>query len=143
MHRLLTTTAIVAAAALVPAAAGAQSRATFTPSLSISSVYDDNLFARSVGSGDQMTLLSPGLEASFENPTAAFLGAYTFDMQRSFETLEEINKIANDLRSKDLECLQKQWDAYVACVRNARCNNTPESACASKRPPGSWPHVPP
>ncbi len=32
-----------------------------------------------------MTLVSPGIEASFENPRAAFLGFYTFDMQRSFD----------------------------------------------------------
>src|SRR5256885_12622906 len=88
MIRRGTAIGIVVAAAvllLLPAAARAQSRATFTPSLSISSVYDDNLFARTVGSGDQMTQLSPGIEASFDNPRAAFTGAYSFDMQRSFD----------------------------------------------------------
>src|SRR5438093_148996 len=85
MTRSLAIGAIVAFAWLVPSSAAAQSRATFTPSLSIGSIYDDNLFARTVGSGDQMTLLSPGIEASFENPRAAFLGLYTFDMQRSFD----------------------------------------------------------
>ncbi len=95
MRRLSTIAVIVTMAALVPATAGAQSRATFTPSLSISSLYDDNLFARTVGSGDQMTLLTPGFEASFENPTAAFLGAYTFDMQRSFE-----HPALNDLEAR-------------------------------------------
>jgi hypothetical protein len=85
MTRSLVVGAIVTVAWLVPQAAGAQSRATFTPSLSIGSVYDDNLFARTVGSGDQMTLFSPGIEASFENPRLAFLGLYTFDMQRSFD----------------------------------------------------------
>jgi hypothetical protein len=85
MNRSLALGAIVALAWLAPTAALAQSRATFTPMLSIGSVYDDNLFARTVGSGDQMTLLSPGFEASYENPRAAFLGMYTFDMQRSFD----------------------------------------------------------
>ena len=47
--------------------------------------YDDNLFARTVGTGDQMTLLTPAIEASYSNPRAAFLGLYTFDMQRSFD----------------------------------------------------------
>jgi hypothetical protein len=85
MTRSLAVGAIVVYVGLAPCKAIAQSRATFTPSLSIGSVYDDNLFARTVGSGDQMTLVSPGIEASFENPRAAFLGFYTFDMQRSFD----------------------------------------------------------
>jgi hypothetical protein len=67
---------------------------------------------------------------------------YVLDMERSFEELEEYHKIANDLRSKDDECLQKQWDAYAACVQNARCNHTAESACAGKKPPGNWPEIP-
>jgi hypothetical protein len=85
MIRALAIGAIVVCVCLAPCRAIAQSSATFTPSLSIGSVYDDNLFARTVGSGDQMTLVSPGIEASFENPRAAFLGFYTFDMQRSFD----------------------------------------------------------
>src|SRR5437667_226193 len=59
----VTSTLSLLGLALVPSAASAQSQATFVPSLSISSVYDDNLFARTVGSGDQMTQLSPTLTA--------------------------------------------------------------------------------
>jgi len=70
---------------LAPSPASAQARATFTPSLSIGSIYDDNLFARTVGTGDQMTLLSPGAAASFENPRGSILGFYTFDMMKSFD----------------------------------------------------------
>ena len=69
---------------LTSSPAAAQSLVTFTPSLSIGSLYDDNIFARTVGGGDQMTLISPGLEASYSNPRTAFLGFYTFEMQRSF-----------------------------------------------------------
>jgi hypothetical protein len=85
MIRVLAIGAVVAAVWLTPSTATAQSLVTFTPSLSIGSVYDDNLFARTVGTGDQMTLLTPGIEASYSNPRAAFLGLYTFDMQRSFD----------------------------------------------------------
>jgi hypothetical protein len=85
MVRALPIGLIVVSVCLAPSPARAQSRATFTPSLSIGSLYDDNLFARTVGSGDQMTLLSPGLAASFENPRGSLLGFYTFDMQRSFD----------------------------------------------------------
>lgn len=84
MIRALAMGAIVAAVWLTPSTATAQSLVTFTPSLSIGSLYDDNIFARTVGAGDQMTLISPGLEASYSNPRTAFLGFYTFDMQRSF-----------------------------------------------------------
>src|SRR5438477_4643463 len=85
MPRSLSIGGFVLWACLAPSLAIAQSRATFTPSLSIGSVYDDNLFARTVGSGDQMTLFTPGIEASYENRRAAFLGLYAFDMQRSFD----------------------------------------------------------
>src|SRR5262245_3324554 len=69
---------------LMPAAVMAQSRATFTPSISIGSVWDSNVFVRALASGDQMTLITPGAEASYETPRAALLGFYAFDMQRSF-----------------------------------------------------------
>jgi hypothetical protein len=84
MIRSLAIGIAAAVAWLTPSAAVAQSLVTFTPSLSIGSLYDDNIFARTIGSGDQMTLVSPGLEASYSNPRTAFLGFYTFDMQRSF-----------------------------------------------------------
>jgi hypothetical protein len=99
MIRALAIGLIVVSACLAPSPARAQSRATFTPSLSIGSVYDDNLFARTVGSGDQMTLLSPGVAASFENPRGSLLGFYTFDMQRSFDhpALNELDARRNGL----------------------------------------------
>jgi hypothetical protein len=75
----------VTIALLAPTAANAQSRATFIPSVSIGSVYDDNIFLRNLGSGDQMTLVSPGIQAAFENSRTAFMGLYTFDMRRSFQ----------------------------------------------------------
>src|SRR5215831_18006386 len=85
MSRALAVGTIVLFVWLAPSLASAQARATFTPSLSIGSVYDDNLFARTVGTGDQMTLISPGAAASFENPRGSILGFYTFEMQRSFD----------------------------------------------------------
>ncbi len=67
---------------------------------------------------------------------------YLLTMQRAFDELHEFHKLANDVRSKENECLQKQWDAYAACVQNARCNHAEEPACDMKRPPGNWPAVP-
>jgi hypothetical protein len=62
-----------------------QSKITLVPSMSVGSIYDDNLFAKSIGSGDQMTLFTPGLELAYETPITTLLGAYAFDAQRSFD----------------------------------------------------------
>jgi hypothetical protein len=67
----------------VPGAVRGQSRVTFVPSLSISSIYDDNVFGRRVGSGDQMTQLSPSFEGGYETSRTMLGGLYSFDMQRS------------------------------------------------------------
>ena len=85
MTRLITASAIAMGLALVPSIAGAQAKLTLVPSASVSSVYDDNLFAKTVGSADQMTLLTPGLEASYETPATLLFGTYSFDMQRSID----------------------------------------------------------
>src|SRR5262245_40860625 len=93
MTRSLTIGVFVSFAWLAPTLAMAQSRATFTPSISIGSVWDNNVFIKALASGDQMTLITPGSEASYETPRAAFLGLYIFDMQRSFTHpgLNELN----------------------------------------------------
>jgi hypothetical protein len=66
---------------------------------------------------------------------------YVLDMERAFEEFGDYNKAVNNMRDMDNECLQRQWDAYQACIDNARCNHTPESDCDSLKPPGNW--VPP
>jgi hypothetical protein len=83
--RFLVVTLIVCAEVIQPAVARAQSRVTLIPSVSLSSLYDDNLFARTVGSSDQMTLLTPSIQASYERPTDTVFGLYSFDMQRSID----------------------------------------------------------
>jgi hypothetical protein len=70
---------------LAPSTAAAQARLTLVPSASVSSVYDDNLFAKAIGSADQMTLITPGLELSYETPVKMLFGSYSFDMQRSID----------------------------------------------------------
>lgn len=61
----------------------AQSRVTIVPSISVSSVYDDNLFARQNGDAGEMTQLRPGLETTYESPRTLLSGIASFDMQRS------------------------------------------------------------
>lgn len=71
------------ALALAATHAHAQARVEFIPSVSIFSVYDDNLFARTQGSAGKILQGRPSFEGNFESPTVRLLGLYSFDMQRS------------------------------------------------------------
>jgi hypothetical protein len=66
-----------------PSNAWAQSNATFVPSLSVSTVYDDNLFASTRGDVGVMSHLRPAFEMNYESPKLTFLSFGSFDMQRS------------------------------------------------------------
>lgn len=73
-------------------AAFAQAQMEFIPSLSLFSVYDDNIFARIDGTAGQMLQLRPSFEGSYESPTLRLLGLYAFDMQRSnFSSLNTLD----------------------------------------------------
>ena len=63
--------------------AWAQTNITFVPALTVSSVYDDNLFAVQQGSAGQMLQLRPSFEGNWESPKLTFLSLYSFDMLRS------------------------------------------------------------
>ena len=64
----------------------------FIPSMSLFTVYDDNVFAGVEGSAGQMLQLRPSLEGSYESPTGRLLGLYSFDMQRSnFSSLNTLD----------------------------------------------------
>jgi hypothetical protein len=77
--------AVVAAPLALPQVARSQSRVTFLPSVSVSSVFDDNPFATTTGSADQMTLLTPGIAGVFATPVVNITGLYSFEMQRSID----------------------------------------------------------
>src|SRR5215468_9207576 len=77
--------AIVAAQLALPQVARSQSRVVFVPSVVVSSVFDDNPFATSTGSADQMTLLTPGIQGLFETPVVNITGMYSFEMQRALD----------------------------------------------------------
>ncbi len=81
--RAAVTSLILASALLTPAHASAQSRVDVVPSVSVGSVYDDNLFAQVQGSGGQMLQVRPGLEATVESPRLNLGTFWTFDAQRS------------------------------------------------------------
>src|SRR3989338_2977431 len=84
---------IVASAPLLSAVpAYAQARTEFIPSLSLSTVYDDNLFARVDGSAGRILQLRPSVEGSHESATVRLLGLYSFDIQRSnFSSLNTLD----------------------------------------------------
>jgi hypothetical protein len=69
----------------LPRVARSQSRVVFVPSVSVSSVFDDNPFATTTGSADQLTLLTPGIAGLFATPVVNINGLYTFEMQRSID----------------------------------------------------------
>jgi hypothetical protein len=66
---------------------------TLVPSISVSAIADNNVFTTSAGSGDQSTVLAPGVEGTIATPRASLLGAYSFDMQRSmtFRALNDLD----------------------------------------------------
>jgi len=70
-------------AVLLATSAFAQTSITFVPSLTTSSVYDDNLFAEKQGSAGQMLQLRPSFEGNLESPRLTFLSLYSFDAIRS------------------------------------------------------------
>jgi hypothetical protein len=64
----------------------------FIPSVSLFTVYDDNIFAGVEGSAGQMLQVRPSFEGSYESPTVRLLGLYSFDMQRSnFSSLNTLD----------------------------------------------------
>jgi len=61
----------------------AQTNATVVPSVSVGTIYDDNLFAKANGDAGAMTLMRPALEGLYESPTLTIQSLFSFDMQRS------------------------------------------------------------
>jgi hypothetical protein len=86
------TAALAALALVVPAAAFAQARMEFIPSMSVFGVYDDNIYARNNGSAGQMLQMRPSFEGNYESGRLRLLGLYSFDMQRSnFSSLNTLD----------------------------------------------------
>ena len=77
--------AVAAAQLALPQVARSQSRLTFVPSVTVSSVFDDNPFSTATGSADQLTLLTPGVAGLFATPVVNINGLYSFEMQRSID----------------------------------------------------------
>ena len=83
--RVMIVGAVAAAQLALPQVARSQSRLMFVPSVTVSSVFDDNPFSTATGSADQLTLLTPGIAGLFATPVVNINGLYSFEMQRSID----------------------------------------------------------
>src|SRR6266850_248344 len=83
MKAAAVTTLIVAASALHAAAAAAQSHIEAVPSVTIGSLYDDNLFAQAQGDTGHMLMVRPGLGTAIDTPRLSLSSLFTFDSQHS------------------------------------------------------------
>jgi hypothetical protein len=83
--RILIIGGLLTGALTLPAAAPAQTKVTIVPSASVSVLSDDNVYSTAARSADQMTLVTPGVQTTFETPRATMLGSYAIDMLRSMD----------------------------------------------------------
>ena len=83
MKRAAVTTVFIAASALHAAGAAAQSHIEAVPSVTVGSLYDDNLFAQQQGSAGHMLLVRPGLGTAIDTPRLNVSSLFTFDSQHS------------------------------------------------------------
>ena len=68
---------------LCAASAAAQTQATLVPSVSISTLQDDNVFATPAGFTEILTSVRPSLEGRVQSPTFDLNGLVSMDAQRS------------------------------------------------------------
>jgi hypothetical protein len=81
--RLGTVIVILVVALTSASRASAQSNFTFVPSVSMGTIYDDNLFAKVNGDAGTMMLVRPAVEANYASPTLTLQSLFSFDMQHS------------------------------------------------------------
>jgi hypothetical protein len=83
MRAAAVTTLVIAASTLHAGGAAAQSHIEAVPSVTVGSVYDDNLFAQAEGSVGQMLMVRPGLGTAIDTRRLSLSSLFTFDSQRS------------------------------------------------------------
>src|SRR5258706_10889602 len=77
------TTSFIAGIVFQAVGAAAQSHVEALPSLTIGSIYDDNLFAQTQGDAGHLLTLRPGLGTAIDTPRLSLSSLFTFDAQRS------------------------------------------------------------
>jgi hypothetical protein len=80
--RSILAAALICELIAAPAAFG-QSQGTIVPSLSITTLHDENVFSTPSAIGDFITTFRPSLEGLYESPTVSLQSLFSFDMQRA------------------------------------------------------------
>ena len=84
MRAAVVTTLIIAASALHAPDAAAQTHYEAVPSVTVGSIYDDNIFATGLkGDAGQMLTVRPGFGSAIDTPRLNLTSLFTFDSQRS------------------------------------------------------------
>jgi hypothetical protein len=83
MKAAAVTTLIIAAIGFHAAGAAAQSHFEAVPSVTVGSLYDDNLFAQVQGDAGHMLTVRPGLGTAIDTPRLNVSSLFTFDSQHS------------------------------------------------------------
>jgi len=83
MRAAVVTIVIAAASTWHAAAAAAQFHIEAVPSVTIGSIYDDNVFALQQGDAGHMLTVRPGLGTAIDTPRLSVGSLFTFDSQRS------------------------------------------------------------
>ena len=81
--RAAVTTFVIAVSAFTAAGAAAQAHIEAVPSVTVGSLYDDNLFAQEQGSAGHMLTVRPGLGTAIDTPRLNVSSLFTFDSQHS------------------------------------------------------------
>ena len=82
--RAAAVTALIVTTSLAGASsAAAQSRIEAVPSVTVGSIYDDNLFAQVQGDAGHMLTVRPGLSTAIDTPRLNLSSLFTFDSQHS------------------------------------------------------------
>src|ERR1044071_831709 len=81
--RAAVTTMVIAASAFAATGAAAQSHIEAVPSVTVGSLYDDNLFAQEEGDAGHMLTVRPGLGTALDTPRLNVSSLFTFDSQHS------------------------------------------------------------
>src|SRR5436853_880252 len=83
MKRASVTTVVIAASMLHAASAAAQTHFEAVPSVTIGSIYDDNLFAQEAGDAGHMLTVRPGFGSALDTPRLNLSSLFTFASQHS------------------------------------------------------------
>ena len=83
MRARVVTILVAAASAWYAAAVAAQSHIEAVPSVTIGTIYDNNLFAQEQGDAGHMLTVRPGLGTALDTPRLSVSSLFTFDSQKS------------------------------------------------------------